>query len=203
MVASYLSKTRRYRRNGIILDIPPQVFHPAFFFSTKYLIRYLASQNLQGKTFLELGAGSGLISFTAEKAGAMVTATDINPIAIEYLEKNKLSNRSGIRIIHSDLFQTLPEQEFDIIVINPPYYKKQPATELEHAWYCGEHGEYFERLFAGIKNYMNSETLALMILSDDGDIQMVKEIAKKHHCSLTLLDKKNFILETNFIYRIP
>jgi release factor glutamine methyltransferase len=165
-------------------------------------MKYLSGINLQGKTFLELGAGSGLISFSAEKAGASVTSTDINKTAIVYLEKNREYNNSSIRIIRSDLFNDIPRQQFDFIVINPPYYKKQPTTELEHAWYCGEHGEYFERLFSGIKPYMHSDTNALIILSDDGDIQMVKDIAVKHQCLLALTDQKNMLLETNFIYRI-
>lgn len=201
-VAAYLSRTRTYRYNDIRLTIPPQVFHPAFFFSTKYLLRYLAPLDLNNKTFLELGAGSGLISFNAEKKGAVVTSTDINKTAIQYLEKNKTLNNSSINIIHSDLFNDIPVQSFDFIVINPPYYKKNPQTELQHAWYCGEHGEYFERLFNDIKPYIHNNTEALIILSDDGDIQMVKDIAKKHRCTLSLADKKNMLLETNFIYRI-
>lgn len=201
-VASYLSQPRIYRYKGIRLTIPPQVFHPAFFFSTRYLVKYLSKLDLNNKTFLELGAGSGLISFFAEKKGATVTATDINRTAIEYLEKNKKENNSRINIIHSDLFNNIPQQQFDIIVINPPYYKKQPQTELEHAWFCGENGEYFDRLFRDIRPYIHKDTTAYIILSDDGDIPMVKVIATKHHCTLSLTDKKNMLLETNFIYRI-
>jgi release factor glutamine methyltransferase len=42
---------------------------------------------LKNKHVLELGAGSGLIAIKAAKEGALVTATDINPVAIEYLHK--------------------------------------------------------------------------------------------------------------------
>ena len=55
--------------------------------------------------------------------------------------------RSTIRIIHSDLFDNIPLEAFDIIAINPPYYKKDPHAPAEYAWFCGKKGEYFERLF--------------------------------------------------------
>src|SRR5205085_2367128 len=80
----YLSRERVYRYEGISLQIHPEVFHPGFFFSTKLLLRYLLQLPLHQRSLLELGAGSGLISFAAARAGADVTASDINPVAVQY-----------------------------------------------------------------------------------------------------------------------
>ena len=88
LLVKYLSATKCYQYKGIKLIIPPEVFHPGFFFSTKLLLQYINQFSLQQKTFLELGAGSGLIAIYAAKKNAMVTATDINPVAVEYLKKN-------------------------------------------------------------------------------------------------------------------
>src|SRR6476620_7758593 len=123
-LVKYLSTTKNYQYNGIKLVIPHEVFHPGFFFSTKLLLKYLDQYPLKGKTFLELGAGSGLIAISASKKGANVTATDINPIAVKFLKKNAESNNIHMNIIHSDLFQNITFQHFDFIAINPPYYKK-------------------------------------------------------------------------------
>ena len=71
----YLSKTRMYKYEDIRLEIPPQVFHPGFFFSTRLLLNYLRNFPLVRKSFLEPGCGSGLISIYAAKQGANVTAT--------------------------------------------------------------------------------------------------------------------------------
>src|SRR5689334_11980445 len=87
LLVKYLSTTRQYQYNGIKLMIPPEVFHPGFFFSTKLLLKCFDQYILKEKTFLELGAGSGLIAIAAGKKGADVTATDINPIAVDYLKK--------------------------------------------------------------------------------------------------------------------
>ena len=67
ILVSYLSKTRFYTCNDIRLQVPPQVFHPGFFFSTKLLLAYMEGLPLYGKNFLELGAGSGLIAIHAAK----------------------------------------------------------------------------------------------------------------------------------------
>src|SRR4029079_10565830 len=92
LLVKYLSKTRVYRYKDIRLSIAPGVFHPGFFFSTQLLLQYISKLPLQGKRFLELGCGSGLISIAAAKMGAMVTATDINPLATEYLKENSRRN---------------------------------------------------------------------------------------------------------------
>ena len=147
-VKKYLSKTRIYRYRNIELIIAPGIFHPAFFFSTKILLHYVLQLELSNKKLLELGAGSGLISFISAQKNALVTATDINPIAVEYLKTNSEKNHLPIKVILSDLFDKISPQQFDIIVINPPYYKKDPKTDADHAWYCGANAEYFYKLFA-------------------------------------------------------
>lgn len=132
ILAKYLASTHTYRYRGVRLVVPPEVFHPAFFFSTKLLLKYLGNQPLRGKSLLELGAGSGLISIYAAKKGALVTASDINPIAIQYLEVNRQRNKGvDLEIILSDLFTGIPPRCFDLIAINPPYYKKKPASPKE------------------------------------------------------------------------
>ena len=202
LTAKYLSATRKYAYGGIQLIIPQEVFHPGFFFSTKLLLKYILPLQLSKKNFLELGAGSGLIAFSAAKKGALVTATDINPIAIEYLKKNSRLNNLPLQIIQSDLFQNIPLQAFDIIAINPPYYKKQPVTEAEFAWYCGTNGEYFSALFEDLKNYIHGQSLVIMILSDVCDLEMIKNIAAGYSFIFEPVQTKKLMWEINYIFKI-
>jgi release factor glutamine methyltransferase len=182
--------------------IPPAVFHPGFFFSTRLLLRYIASLPLKNSSFLELGAGSGLIGLYAARQGALVTATDINAIAIQSLQMNCGRNRIPITIIQSDLFTNIPPQAFDIIAINPPYYKKQPRTPAEYAWYCGEQGEYFQQLFSGLKPYMHPASMVLMILCNGCDLTMIQEMAAEHGFRMNCMMKKSNWIETNYIFQI-
>lgn len=202
LLVKYLSSTRMYTYKGIRLVIPPAVFHPGFFFSTRLLLRTIASLPLKNKLFLELGAGSGLIAMYAARQGALVTATDINPVAIQSLELNRQSNRIPLTIIKSDLFTNIQQQAFDIIAINPPYYKKQPTTAAEYAWYCGEQGEYFQQLFSGLKNYIHARSAVLMVLCDGCDIEMIKSMAEKQGFELNCMVTKKNWLEVNYIFRI-
>lgn len=202
ILTKYLSKTRRYSYKGIHLSIPPEVFHPGFFFSTKLLIGYLAKMSVANKTFLELGAGSGLISMYAAKRNAIVTAIDINPVAIENLKKNSNENNISLNIILSDMFSNVPVQRFDIIIIAPPYYKRTPKTFKDYAWYCGENGEYFQNLFRSLAEYTHVASDVLMILSEDCDLQMILSIAEKNKFDLKCVFKRKNIMEENFIYKI-
>jgi release factor glutamine methyltransferase len=202
LLVRYLSKTRVYKYEDIKLEIPPQVFHPGFFFSTGLLLSYVKGLPLEGKSFLEPGCGSGLISIYAAKKKAVVTATDINSIAIEYLKKNAAQNNTELTIIASDLFQNIPEQRFDIIAINPPFYKKQPQTEQEYAWYCGENGEYFSALFKELGNYIHPGSEILMALFDGCDMNMIKELAAQNGFDLKCVRTRKNLLEKNFIFKI-
>jgi release factor glutamine methyltransferase len=202
LLRKYLSKTRRYRYKNIRLQVPSSVFHPGFFFSTHLLLDQIKTWSLQNKRLLEPGAGSGLISIYAAQRGAIVTATDINPAAIECLKENSRENNVQIDILRSDLFDEIPPQLFDIIVINPPYYKKDPESFSDYAWNCGSNGEYFTKLFTRLKEYIHSETKILMVLCDGCDLQMINEMAGKNGYRLELVLSKRNMIEKNFIYSI-
>lgn len=198
----YLSKKRVYTYGNIKLHIPPEVFHPGFFTSTQLLLQYIKKLSLVGKNFLELGAGNGLISIYAAKHGAKVTASDINPVAVEYLKVNGLENKAQLNILLSDLFKNIPAQDFDIIAINPPYYKKDPQTLIDHAWYCGENGEFFFDLFNQLPGYIRRNSEVIMVLCEGCDIKMIEGAATQNGFKLECVETKQSLIEKNFIYKI-
>ena len=189
-------------RQGTRLKIHPQVFHPGFFFSTKLLLQNLAGLSLDDKKLLELGAGSGLISINAAKAGARVTATDINPVAIDYLQQNMQLNGVDCKLIFSDLFTMIPPQCFDIIAINPPYYFETPANFAQHAWYCGKNGEYFHGLFKNLSNYIDQKTVILMVLCEGSNRAAIQSIGKEYGFGFECVQTARNLIERNYIYQI-
>jgi len=198
----YLSKTRSYQYEDIRLEVAPEVFHPGFFFSTNVLLKYVKQLPLQGKLFLEPGCGSGLISIYAAKRGAIVTATDINKIALEFLSKNSRVNSATLTIIESDLFRDIPVQPFDIIAVNPPYYKKQPRTARDYAWHCGENGEFFESLFGNLSRYIHPKSEACMVLFDGCDMEMINSLASQNGFELQCVHSHENLLEKNSVFKI-
>jgi release factor glutamine methyltransferase len=202
LLVKYLSKERPYSYKSIQLRIHPEVFHPGYFHSTRILLNCMESLHLQGKKLLELGAGSGLISITAAKAGADVTATDINPVAMRYLQQNMASNHVDLTVIVSDLFMMIPRQVFDVVVINPPYYFDSPADFKAHAWYCGKNGEYFHSLFASLSNYTNSNTVILMVLCEGSNRQQIQSIAGEYGFEFKCMKEVQNLIERNYVYSI-
>ncbi len=165
-----------YSYEGIRLKILNGVFHPGLFFSTHVFLEYLKTRQLSELKILELGAGSGLISFYCSREGAQVTASDINQAAIAGLRLNAERNKLEINVVHSDLFENIAISDFDMILINPPYYPKEPNNDSEAAWFCGANFEYFDNLFGQLGN-VSSLPEILMILSEDCDLTKIKSIA--------------------------
>ena len=160
----YYSKPRKYHYDNSFVTVHPDVFPPQLTFSTKILLDFIKDLYIQNKTFLELGCGSGILSIYAAKKGAIVTATDINNIALEYLKKSAIDNNVVLTITESNLFEKLEKIAFDFIIINPPYYPKTASTIKQKAWFCGENFEYFEQLFNQIPSFITSINEVYMIL---------------------------------------
>jgi release factor glutamine methyltransferase len=201
-VNRYVQKDRDYGFQGLQLKIFAGVFHPGFFFSSKLLVKWLQQQNIKGKKILELGAGAGLISLVAAKHGATVTASDISSTSVKNIRLNANLNQLNVTVVQSDLFDAISHTEtFDLIIINPPYYPKDPANDYERAWYCGEDHSYFKKLFSQLKTRNNKE-VHYMILADVCDISRIKILAEQNELELQQIYRKKNFWEANFIFRI-
>lgn len=199
----YLRKERVYTYRGTKIRVLPGVFHPGFFYSTKFLIEYLQLQPIGKKSLLELGCGTGLISIIAAKSGAEVTATDLSQKAIENIRLNALLHGVSIRIIYSDLFASIDRKMFDWIIINPPYYAGIPAKEEDLAWYSGENFDYFQRLFKSLNDYTHEHTEIIMVLTKGSEVAKITSIGHEHGFEFELVKEKEvFFDEKDFLYRI-
>ncbi|WP_282043854.1 methyltransferase [Winogradskyella flava] len=196
----YFSKPRPYSYESIEVMVMPEVFPPHYTLSTKILLDYIKPLNLKDKTVLELGCGSGIIGLFAASKGAEVTASDINEVAIKALKESASKNKLDITIIKSDLFEQIFKDDFDYVIINPPYYPKTPKSVKERAWFCGENFEYFKILFKQLS--MRKDHYILMILSQDCDIDKIRTIATHNNLEFILEQERMALAERNFIFRI-
>jgi release factor glutamine methyltransferase len=199
--ARWNSKERRVRVDGFDLRIPPGVFHPDLFLSTRLLAEHSKTLPLAGKTFLDLGTGSGRIALTAARAGAVVTACDLNPSAVECAAQNAVRNGLPISAILSDQFDALPAH-FDVIAINPPYYDRDPATPTEHAFLAGQDLRYFQRLFPSLAPRISRGSEVYLVLSEDLDLERIRGIAGANGLAWLKVRSASRWGETTTVFRI-
>ncbi len=109
-------------KSGIKIDVFENVFSPKYFDDSELAADCIpAVIDIANKTFLEIGAGTGLVSVKMATLGATVTATDINPSAIENIKHNAQKNNVHINVLPSDIFDNLGDRKFDIIFWNIPF----------------------------------------------------------------------------------
>lgn len=79
-------------------------------------------------TLLDIGAGNGILPLLLAKNTYLtkISAVEIQKICFDYLKKNIEINDLSDKIIpyHTDINDFFPTQEFDYIISNPPYYRK-------------------------------------------------------------------------------
>ena len=86
------------------------------------------AKHIKAKKILDLCTGSGAIAISLAKYidNIQITALDISSKAIDIATKNARINNVEDRItfVESNLFDSLAEEKYDIIVSNPPYIKR-------------------------------------------------------------------------------
>jgi SAM-dependent methyltransferase len=71
---------------------------------------------------LDLGCGCGLQSLLAARHSEMVTATDINPRAVDMTRLNaQINGLFNIEVLEGSYFEPVKGRLFDLILANPPY----------------------------------------------------------------------------------
>jgi len=140
---------------------------------TYLILEHIKGLELEGKKFLDMGTGNGKIALKAAEKGAEVTAVDINPEALEYAKdkarEKGLENR--INFLKSDLFKNI-EEEFDVVVFNPPYLPGEEGLGDEEIWRGGDKGtEVTEKFLEDISGYLRPDGYSLVLVSSRADLQ--------------------------------
>lgn len=198
----YLRKDRPFKYEGLELIVLKSVFHPAFFGSSKVFAGFLKQQRVAGKKLLEIGCGSGFLSLLTAKAGAGVTAVDINPAAIACTRANAQNNHLRIEVVHSDVFKSLAPQSFDILIVNPPFFEGEAKVDSSYAWYCGPDFYFFTAFFKDLPTYTHPQTKIWMILSEVCDLAPIEEIAKTAQYNMTIVYQEERLFENYLIYEL-
>lgn len=162
------------RNLGIKLVCYPKVYAPA---EDTYLM-LTALTVKRDERVLEMGCGPGLISIHMAKAGALVTAVDLNPAAVDCTKDNASRNDLLLTVINSDLFSNV-NRSYDLIVFNPPYLRGDGETMEDHAWAGGPTGtEVLFRFLQGAVDHLEPNGRILVIVSSDMDQAALEKVLR-------------------------
>ena len=74
LFSSYLlrkiERDTSYSYKDLTIDLQPGVFHPKYFKSSQLLLKFVENADVNQKTLLEVGCGSGITSLRATQKGA-------------------------------------------------------------------------------------------------------------------------------------
>lgn len=107
--------------------------------TTKLCLRLLHDlpDAVRGKSFIDLGAGSGILAFfLVKKQAGPGVAIEIEGAAVENLRKNAVLNGVGteLEILCTDLFSYRPSSQFDLLVANLTSGILQEGLLVFSAW---------------------------------------------------------------------
>jgi release factor glutamine methyltransferase len=163
----------------------------------EYLIAWLKKSGSKNKRILDLCTGSGAIGIALKYyyPQGEVFLSDISDQAIAIAKKNaeNLVN-CEVQLCQGDLFEAVKKtDQFDLIVSNPPYIKKNDMGKLacdilnyepHLALDGGESGlDFYERIIIEAKSHLKDEGILALEIGDDQDDAVNK-----------LLEKNNYII---------
>lgn len=184
----------------IIVEGAPGVYEPGD--DSFLLVR--AAEVQPGEEILEVGTGTGIVALHCARAGARVTATDINPAALGCAEANAERNRLQLKVLQSDLFSAV-EGRFDAILFNPPYLPSdsQSSTSwLEKAWDGGPEGiAVVSRFLREAETHLKPHGRLYVVLSSFGSLPQLLKEAREHY-TLELIEELPLFFERLYAYRL-
>ncbi|WP_420474856.1 peptide chain release factor N(5)-glutamine methyltransferase [Noviherbaspirillum sp. ST9] len=106
---------------GLALHTTPDVLIPRP--ETELLVELALDRVPDKARVLDMGTGSGAIAIAIarSRADATVTALDASEAALAVARCNAGRHQAGVRLLHSDWYAALDNEQFDMIVSNPPY----------------------------------------------------------------------------------
>lgn len=141
-----------FKIDGLSIEAPAGVYHPTPESSSLLFIRNI--QALAGPVVprtLEIGTGCGAIAlFVAHRWRGYVTATDISEETLATARANARRNDLAPRFVQSDLFKSVDEGDFDLVVFNTPLIDKAPEDDLERQSLCDPGGRILRGYLDGL-----------------------------------------------------
>lgn len=194
-----LARPDRVSLLGFDLVVVPGVLNPRHFRSSRFLAEHVAGLDLTSKRVADIGTGSGLAALAAARAGAQVTALDIDPVAVQCTSENARGNGLADRIhtLRSDVWERVdPALRFDLVISNPPFYSRDAEGPADQAFAAGADYSFFTRLADGLGHRLAAHGSLVLVHSSDVPIAEIAGRMRAAGLSLHPLREHRGVFET-------
>src|SRR3989338_9412049 len=171
------------------------IYSPA---EDSYLLQEQVKKYSKGKTFMDLGAGSGIQSRIAMLIAKSVLAADIDKESVEEMKKQ------GIHAVPSNLFSKI-KSKFDLIAFNPPYLPLDEREDKESRKITtgGKKGdEIIIKFLKQTKPHLNKNGKILIVLSSLTPKKRIFHLLNSMHYSKKKLSEKKLFMESIEVWLI-
>lgn len=140
----------------------------------KALVTFLRLPNLKGKTFLDIGAGSGIHSLSALRLSAAVHSFDFDHESVTCIKK-----------IKENYYPNNPHWTIDQgSILDRQYIEGLGKFDICYAWGCLHHtGSLWQALYNAHIPVSDGGYLFIAIYNDQGVISELWKIIKRAYCS--------------------
>ena len=131
---AYLLGRKEFFSREFYVDARVLIPRPETELLVELATEFAASASHTRLNIADIGTGSGVLALTlaAELPGAVVTAVDVDPDALDVARQNarKLGVADRVKFVHTD-FKDLSGGRFEILISNPPYIRSSALRDLE------------------------------------------------------------------------
>ena len=152
--------------------------------------------NGEEKYVLDIGTGTGciILSFLYYNHKSSGLGVDVSDVAIETAQKNALQfNLSGrVNFVRRDYREITFDEEFDIVVSNPPYVKKENCKNLYfepvNALDGGSDGfDFYPSLIEKSYKFLRKEGVLIIEIDDGMEHTIMNEMKKTGYKDIKIL----------------
>lgn len=181
---------------GIPLTVFPNVYAPEFFDDSLWYAKEL-QEIVENKSLLEVGTGTGVIAVFCAINGAQVTATDVNPDAVNNAKANAKRHGLSVSVRASDVYDAIsPDEKFDFIFWAHPFNNWDvPIDDMLLRSGLDQGYKSLRAYIAGAREHLTVDGKLLLGTGDSADLPIIAEIARENGYSLKLLREADRPLE--------
>lgn len=163
--------------------IYPSVYPSDRFRTTNFLLRSIKSL-VKNASVCDMGCGMGVVGlYSLEKGATKVVQADINLAAVKNAMANKdiyCIHKQNLEIFHSNCFDNIPLQAFDVIIFNIPFHSepREINNSLEYAFYDPDFKS-TKRFLIQAQDFSHINTKIIVAFSNKGNTQILENLFNK------------------------